>query len=42
MNGGILQMRMGLINYAYISQMQDTMKKMDIRIMAINTFIEVL
>ena len=42
MNEDILQMRMELINYAYISQMQDYMKKRDSQIMVINTFIEAL
>ena len=42
MNEDILQMRMELINYAYISQMLDYMRKRDTQIMVINTFIEAL
>ena len=42
MNEDILQIRMKLINYAYISQMLDYMRKRDNQIMVINTFIGVL
>ena len=42
MNEDILQMRMELINYAYISQMQIYMQKRGNQTTVINTFIEVL